>query len=162
MFLLNQILQRNVIYLSMVKIMLMNIKPLYGRAINMKQETLVAIIKVLITSYNWRYNSRTLLEREKGLSKRNLANITRRAPNGGGGIWKRFVVNFNSIRIFITYWETSIFMTWFFSQSIKNYEMQKAFRNTKICFSYQQSIGLSRVSCYLCQYSLFSEQPAKM
>ena len=48
-----------------------------------------------------------------------------------------------------------------FSQSIKYYDTQKAHRKTKFCFSNQQSIGLHGASCYLCQYSLFSEPPAK-
>ena len=49
----------------------------------------------------------------------------------------------------------------FFFTINKKYETQKAYRKTKICFSYQKSIGLSGVSCYLCQYSLFSEPLAK-
>ena len=49
----------------------------------------------------------------------------------------------------------------FFSYSIEYYETQKAYRKTKICFSYQQSIGLPGASCYFCQYSLFSESTAK-
>ena len=40
----------------------------------------------------------------------------------------------------------------FFSQSIKEYETQKAYRKTKVCLSYQQAIGLFGASCYLCQY----------
>ena len=39
--------------------------------------------------------------------------------------------------------------------------MQKAYRKTKFCFSNQQVIGLPGATCYLCQYSLFSEPPAK-
>ena len=42
----------------------------------------------------------------------------------------------------------------FFSQSIKDYETQNAYRKTKNCFAYQQSFGLYGASCYLCQYSL--------
>ena len=49
----------------------------------------------------------------------------------------------------------------FFSQSIKDYEKQKAHRKTRFCFSNQHSIGLPGASCYLCQYSLFSEPPPK-
>ena len=45
--------------------------------------------------------------------------------------------------------------TTIFSYSVVNYETQKAYRKTKICLSYRQSIGLSGVSCYLCQYSFF-------
>ena len=44
---------------------------------------------------------------------------------------------------------------------MKYYETQKAYRKTKFCFSNQQSIGLPGASCYFCQYSLFSEPPAK-
>ena len=43
----------------------------------------------------------------------------------------------------------------------KKYKTQKRYRKMKVCFSYQQSIGISGVSCYLCQYSLYSEPPAK-
>ena len=48
-----------------------------------------------------------------------------------------------------------------FLQSIKNYQTKKAYRKTKYCLSYRQSFGLSGASCYLCQYSLFFEPPAK-
>ena len=34
-------------------------------------------------------------------------------------------------------------------------------KKTKVCLSYQQSIGLFGANCYLCQYSLFFEPPAK-
>ena len=48
-----------------------------------------------------------------------------------------------------------------FSQSTKNYEAQKVYRKTKICVPNQQSIGLFGASCFLCQYNLFFEPPAK-
>ena len=48
-----------------------------------------------------------------------------------------------------------------FFRNKKNYETQKAWRKLKNCLSYRQSIGISGVVCYLCQYSLFSEPPAK-
>ena len=49
-----------------------------------------------------------------------------------------------------------------FSQSTKNSEVQKAYRKTKVCLPNQQSNGLFGASCFLCQYRLFFEPPAKL
>ena len=48
-----------------------------------------------------------------------------------------------------------------FPLSTKTYEAQKAYRKTKVCLPNQQSIGLFRASCCLCQYILFFEPPAE-
>ena len=74
-----------------------------------------------------------------------------------GGFLPRFsLLLYNLDSAFVPKWGQR-----FFSQSIKYYETQKAHRKTKFCFSNQQSIGLPGASCYLCQYSLFPEPPAK-
>ena len=38
---------------------------------------------------------------------------------------------------------------------MKNYESQEAYRITKVSLSYRQSIGLTVVSCCLCEFSFF-------
>ena len=48
-----------------------------------------------------------------------------------------------------------------FSESIENYETQKALRKTKICLTYLQSIGLSGLNCYLSQCSFFPSHRQK-
>ena len=74
-----------------------------------------------------------------------------------GGFLLRFSsLLYNIDSAFVRKWGQRVF-----SQSIKCYETQKAHRKTKFCFSNQQSIGLPGASCYLCQYSLFPEPPAK-
>ena len=49
-----------------------------------------------------------------------------------------------------------------FSQSTKNSEVRKGYRKTKLCLPNQQSIRLFDASCFLCQYRLFFEPPAKL
>ena len=89
-----------------------------------------------------------------------LCTFKHQKQSGNWEKWKCYVLFLKLILLTSTVISSSNEDSDFF-QINKKLRKQKAYRRTKICFSYQESIRLSGASCYLCQYSLFSEPPAK-